>query len=130
MTPAQRTLLKHIAIEPKGHDDGVYLPTLRALRRFGFIEPCERMYFGPRKERYRITEAGRSAIFTIRAAQVSSTTDPKVLVLEVLGGNTDDITGWGPLDAEAFCKGNGEGEYDITVRVVHRATHAKDNDHG
>ncbi len=69
MTPAQRTVLKHIATEPKGPDDGVYVPTLHALLRLGFIEPCERMYFGPRKERYRITQAGRVAIFVIPSTQ-------------------------------------------------------------
>jgi DNA-binding PadR family transcriptional regulator len=73
VTPAQLTILKHIAIEPKGPDDGVYVPTLRALLQLGLIEPCERMYFGPRKERYRLSAAGRSYLANRRPRTTSPT---------------------------------------------------------
>ncbi len=75
MTPAQRTLLKHIALEAKGPDDGVYMPSVHALLRLGLVEPCERMYFGPRKERYRLSAAGR-AFLASRRRRASSLGTP------------------------------------------------------
>lgn len=60
VSAAQFRLLQRLADEKEvGPDDGVVLATLFALRDRGYIEACERMYFGPRRERYRLTERGR-----------------------------------------------------------------------
>jgi DNA-binding PadR family transcriptional regulator len=69
LSPAQWTVLKSFALEPSKRPGDIYGPTLRALLDRGLVEPCERMYFGPREERYRLSAFGHRVLDARRAAR-------------------------------------------------------------
>lgn len=62
MTKGQRWLLAKIGEKGTILGNDMKEATRNALVGLGLIEECERMYFGPREWRYRLTKHGRETL--------------------------------------------------------------------
>jgi hypothetical protein len=98
MTPAQWTVLKHLAIAGERPAGDIHPATYRTLVGLGLIEDCP-VYFGPRSHCVRVTAKGRDVIEKNRSRRHAARLGDR--------GDTGTGPGLGPGDGDGDRSGYG-----------------------